>query len=145
MKNLFIILQLIFLFNLSPLLFSQEITDEEWQKQMDSLTLRKNQLLGDIFGLDKIVDSLKSDNTKLDSLLSAKKNEMYKILNVSSYQVSEYKKKFWDLYNRIENRIGDYESLSDELEEISKSRIRLLYEFRRPFEKMREYLDNFHK
>ncbi len=123
----------------------KEMTEDEWQKQMDSLTLVKIKLIEAKAGLYKISDSIKVENKKLDSLLNEKKEEMYKILGVSFYQVSEYKKKFWDLYNRIENRIGDYESLCEELEDISKSRIRLLYEFRKPFEKMKEYMANFYK
>lgn len=123
----------------------KEMTEDEWQKQMDSLTLVKIKLIEAKAGLYKISDSIKIENKKLDSLLNEKKEEMYKILGVSFYQVSEYKKKFWDLYNRIENRIGDYESLCEELEDISKSRIRLLYEFRKTFEKMKEYMANFYK
>lgn len=126
-------------------IYAQKITEEQWQRQIDSLTFLKYKIKIDLLGLDKTVDSLKSDNKKLDSVLNAKKEDMYKILDVNSYQVSEYKKKIWDLYNRIENRIGDYESLCSELEEISKSRIRLLYEFRKPFDKMKENMGNFNK
>jgi len=135
---------ILFLF-CSSLTAQEEMTEEEWQKKIDSLTLVRFKLLEKIVGLDKMSDSIRIENKKLDSILGEKKAEMYKILDVSFYQVSEYKKKFWDLYNRIENRIGDYGSLSDELETISKSRIRLLYEFRKPFEMMKENLENFDK
>lgn len=129
----------------SSLKAQEEMTEEEWQRKIDSLTLMKFKLMEKIVGLDKISDSIRIENKKLDSILGDKKAEMYKILGVSFYQVSEYKKKFWDLYDRIENRIGDYESMCDELETMSKSRIRLLYEFRKPFEKMKENMKNFDK
>lgn len=144
MKKVLFILIPILLFSVT-IKAQKELTEEEWQKQMDSLTLIKIKLLEVKTGLDKMGDSIRIENKKHDSILGDKKTEMYKILGVSFYQVSEYKKKFWDLYNRIENRIGDYEYMCDELETISKSRIRLLYEFRKPFEKMKENLENFDK
>ncbi|MCX6166011.1 MAG: hypothetical protein NTU73_14310 [Ignavibacteriae bacterium] len=144
MKKVLFLLISIILFSVS-LKAQKEMTEEEWQKQMDSLTLIKIKLLEVKTGLDKMGDSIRIENKKLDSILGDKKTEMYKILGVSFYQVSEYKKKFWDLYDRIENRIGDYESMCDELEAISRSRIRLLYEFRKPFEKMKKNLENFDK
>jgi hypothetical protein len=144
MKKVLFILIFFMLFSVT-LKAQKDMTEEEWQRKIDSLTLVKFKLMEKIVGLDKMSDSIRIENKKLDSILGDKKAEMYKILGVSFYQVSEYKKKFWDLYNRIENRIGDYESMCDELENISKSRIRLLYEFRKPFEKMKENLENFDK
>ncbi|MFA5404966.1 MAG: hypothetical protein WC358_08535 [Ignavibacteria bacterium] len=146
MRKFTVLFLLVLLFAFFNILNAQEkLTDEEWQKQMDSLTLRKFKLMEQIVGLDKVNDSVKIENEKLDSILGDKKAEMYKILGVNSYQVSEYNKIFWDLYNRIENRIGEYESLCDELETMSKSRIRLLYEFRKPFEQMKKNMENFNK
>jgi hypothetical protein len=144
MKKVLLILISILLFSIS-LKAQKDMSQEEWQRQMDSLILKKFILMEQLVGLDKYNDSIKIENKKLDSILGDKKSEMYKILGVSSYQVSEYKKKFWDLYNRIENRIGEYENLKEEFSEISESRIRLLYEFRRPSEKMKENLENFNK
>jgi hypothetical protein len=144
MKKTLFLLIIMFFFSVS-LKAQKEMTEEEWQKKMDSLTLIKLKLVEKKAGLDKTSDSIKTENKKLDSILDEKKAEMYKILGVSFYQVNEYKKKFWDLYNRIENRIGDYESLCDELETLSKNRIRLLYEFRKSYEKMKECMDNFYK
>lgn len=135
-----------FLFAIFSSLEAQnEMTVEEWQRQIDSLTMAKVILIEKLYNLDKANDSIKTENKKLDSILSDKKEEMYKIIGVNSNQVSEYKKKFWDLYNRVENHIGEYDKLNEEYLEISKSKIRFLYEFRQPIEKMKVNLDNFNK
>jgi len=132
-KN-FLVLVLIFLFTISmeSSLFAQddeEITPEEWSKQMDELTAKKNELQAEIISLYAEADSLNKIIADKEVLYEKESEKIYWWIGSSASGVAEFRKMFESTENIINNKLESKEAMLEKFKKIDSSRIKCLPEF----------------
>ncbi|MFA5404065.1 MAG: LysM peptidoglycan-binding domain-containing protein [Ignavibacteria bacterium] len=84
-----------------------EITDAEWQKQMEELTARKKGLEENISVFSKEIDGLKTSlSNKIEESQNAEK-EFYSAIGMTKSSLEDFKKKFDETEKKILNRTGN--------------------------------------
>ena len=120
------------------------ITEEEWHKHIDELTARKINALIEYDKLEKQKDTLVKRKKVTDSLCNRLQTEIYEMLNTNASEVSEFKNRF----DATERKILDASAPLSDIKEywydyISSSKIRLLSQFRKRYEVMKEKIENW--
>ena len=139
MKNLKIILVVVALLVAAnvQMLLAQEMTKDQWQDAMKTYTARKADLQNQLTQVQKDIDGLKEQSTKLDADVNACHDALLALLGVSQ---SEYDA-FINELSSTEKRVGELQAMSDaqllqnkdevkkidgRLGEMSKSKIALI-------------------
>jgi hypothetical protein len=120
------------------------MTMEDWQKYMDELTYRKDNAMSEYARLEKERDSLLKRNKISDSLYNQLQSEIYDMLNTNASEVSEFKNRF----EATERKVIDVSAPLSDIKEywynwITNSKIRLLKEYRKRYEIIRDKIENW--
>lgn len=120
------------------------ITVEDWQKLIDELTIRKNNAYSEYSRLEKEKDTLIKKKKITDSLCIQLQAEIYEMLKTNASEVSEFKNRF----ETTERKILDISAPLNDIKEywynyISSSNLRLLSQFRKRYEVMKEKIENW--
>ncbi len=118
----------------------EEMDEEEWQRQMDELTARKNDLMNQLNSLNADVDALKKMNKDKDAELEKAENDLYGSVGATKSQVADYRRKFEALEKKINSKSGSKEDAEKEFAEIEASKIRCLPEFWDRYQAMKKKL-----
>ena len=122
----------------------QPMTEQDWQKYVDELTARKINAQSEYFKLEKQKDTLVKRKKVTDSVCNQLQAEIYEILNTNASEVSEFKNRF----DATERKILDVSAPLSDIKEywydfILGSKIRLLSQFRKRFQVMKEKIENW--
>ncbi|MCX6165011.1 MAG: hypothetical protein NTU73_09180 [Ignavibacteriae bacterium] len=122
----------------------QPMSMEDWQKRIDELTIRKNNAYSEYNRLEKEKDTLVKKKKITDSLCNQLQAEVYAMLNTNASEVSEFKNRF----DATERKVLDVSAPLSDIKEywynyISNSKIRLLSQFRKRYEVMKEKIENW--
>ena len=95
----------------------EEMDEEEWQRQMDELTVRKNDLMTALNSLNSDVDALKTMNKNKDGELEKAENDLYGSVGATKSQVADYRRQFEALEKKINSKSGTKEDADKEKDE----------------------------
>ena len=123
-----------------------EITDAEWQQQMEELTARKK-------GLEDNLKTYATDILDLKSILSKKisdannaENDLYLALGTTKAGLEDYKKKFSETEKKILNRTGNpADARKYYFNEIAASKAKCLPEYWQRYVTMKQKLEQWEK
>jgi len=118
-----------------------EMTEEEWQKQMDENTAKKNELTGKLDQLSKDIDALKKTNSEKDAAVIKAEEDLYSSVGSTKSGVADFRKKFEAVEKTINKKEGKKEDAVKMFAEIEASRIKCLPEFYDRYKKMKAALD----
>ncbi|PJA97522.1 MAG: peptidoglycan-binding protein LysM [Ignavibacteriales bacterium CG_4_9_14_3_um_filter_34_10] len=114
----------------------KEMTEEEWQMEINTLNTKKAQLTKDISSLQKDVNNLKTKKTNMASyedcmkeLYAMSKEETSSPAQISESDVADYRKQVSDLNSMINNRSGSKQDLLAQLEALKQNNNSALPEF----------------
>lgn len=127
----------------SSVFAQEEMTEEEWQMQMDELTVRKNDLMSMLNSLNSDIDGLRRQSSQKDQDLEKAENDLYASVGATKSQVADYRTKFNDLERKINSRTGTKEDAEAEFAVIEASKIRCLPEFWDRYNAMKKKLDEW--
>lgn len=117
-----------------------EMTEEEWQKQMDEYTAKKNELTGKLDQLTKDVDALKKTNSDKDAAVVKAEEDLYASVGSTKSGVADFRKKFEATEKFINKKEGKKEDAQKMFAEIEASKIKCLPEFYDRYKKMKDAL-----
>jgi len=117
-----------------------EMTEEEWQKQMDENTAKKNELTGKLDQLTKDIDALKKTNTEKDAAVVKAEEDLYASVGSTKSGVADFRKKFEQVEKTINKKEGKKEDAEKMFAEIEASKIKCLPEFYDRYKKMKDAL-----
>lgn len=120
------------------------ITEEDWHKHIDELTARRINALIEYDKLEKRKDTLVKRKKVTDSIFNQLQAEIYEMLKTNASEVSEFKNRF----DATERKILDVSAPLSDIKEywydwITKSNLRLLSQFRKRYEIMKEKIENW--
>jgi LysM repeat protein len=118
-----------------------ELTEEEWQKQMDEYTAKKNELAGKLDQLSKDIDFLKKNNSEQDAAVVKAEEDLYSSVGSTKSGVADFRKKFEAVEKTINKKEGKKEDAIKMFAEIEASKIKCLPEFYDRYKKMKAALD----
>src|SRR5690606_30230829 len=95
----------------------EEMDEEEWQRQMDELTARKNDLMNQLNSLNTDVDAMKKMNNDKNAELEKAENDLYGSVGATKTQVADYRRKFEALEKKINSKSGSKEDAEKERSE----------------------------
>ena len=127
---------LLLIVDLRPVM-AQEMTKDEWQAQMTSLTAKRTDLQAQLTKLTGDAVGLKSQSDKLDADIKACEDALYALLGVTKADVDAFDKELSDMEKRVAElqRMSDaelvshkdeVETLNNRLNEMAKSKIALI-------------------
>ncbi|MBN1301707.1 MAG: LysM peptidoglycan-binding domain-containing protein [Melioribacteraceae bacterium] len=130
MKSLkfFAVLSILLLFSANIFAQEKEMTEEEWQSEINRLTAQKNELTKELNSLQNDVNNLKSTKTGLQSYDDCM-NELYALVGASEAEVAKFRTQIADVNGRIGNDNYDKEDIVAQWENLSKNKISALPEF----------------
>ena len=117
-----------------------EMTEEEWQKQMDENTALKADLMGRLDQLSKDIDNLKKQNTEKDAAVVKAEEDLYASVGSTKSGVADFRKKFEAVEKTINGKQGKKEDAEKMFAEIEASKIKCLPEFYDRYKKMKTAL-----
>lgn len=98
----------ILFFSVAATAFAQEMSKDEWQRQMNENTFKRNDLKTRLDRLNSDITSMKNQSSKLDADLAACEDELYKLLGVTREEVEAF-----------DRELARYEKRADELMKLS--------------------------
>ncbi len=107
---------------------TREMTEEEWQNEVNSLTEKKTTLTNEATGLQNEIKDLKAKNLALQTYENCM-DELYAIIGATKTDVENYKAQVNGLSTKIANQEGPKNDRVAELTELQKSKISALPEF----------------
>ena len=125
----------------------EEMTMEQWQQEMDELTVRKNDLMNQLNGLNRDIDALKKQNTDKDAELTKAENDLYGAVGTTKSGVADFRGKFEAAEKRVNGlncataKQDDIDAVNKDLAAITASKIRCLPEFWSRWEAMKKKMD----
>lgn len=150
--KLILIVSVVFLCT-APDALAQEMSKDQWQKEMNQATTRRNELKTKLDKLNVDITNLKSQSSKLDADLTACENELYGMLGMTREQVDAFDKELTGYENRTEElmRMSDADLLkykdeinntSKHVDEMSKNKVARLPRFSNRLSTLRKKVDN---
>ena len=119
---------------------TEEMDEEEWQRQMDELTVRKNDLTNQLNSLSTEIDGLKKTSADKDAELTKAENDLYASVGSTKSGVADFRKKFESLEKTINSKSGTKEDAEKDFAEIEASKIKCLPEFWDRYQAMKKKL-----
>ncbi|MFC2093665.1 LysM peptidoglycan-binding domain-containing protein [Bacteroidota bacterium] len=120
---------------------TEEMDEEEWQRQMDELTVRQNDLTNQLSSLNTEIDGLKKTSADKDAELTKAENDLYASVGSTKSGVADFRKKFESLEKTINSKSGTKEDAEKDFAEIEASKIKCLPEFWDRYQAMKKKLD----
>ncbi|MBI4811572.1 MAG: hypothetical protein HY800_09090 [Ignavibacteriales bacterium] len=111
MKNIYIFSTIIFLLFLivAPSIAQEEMTKEQWQTEMASYKAKEADLQSQLTQLNKDIEDLKAQSTKLDADILACEDALYALLGVTRADVEAFDSEL----TQMENRVSEFQRMSD--------------------------------
>jgi len=128
MKILKSLLLVILFFSVNLVAQTREMTEEEWQNEVNTLTQKKTTLTTDATTLQNEIKDLKAKNLALQSYENCM-DELYTIIGASKTDIDNYRTKVNTLNSKIERQEGPKNDRVAELNELKLSKISALPEF----------------
>ena len=122
---------------------TEEMDEEEWQRQMDELTVTKNDLTNQLNSLNTEIDGLKKTSADKDAELTKAENDLYASVGSTKSGVADFRKKFESLEKTINSKSGTKEDAEKDFAEIEASKIKCLPEFWDRYLAMKKKLDGW--
>jgi LysM repeat protein/cell division protein FtsB len=125
-------------------LFAQdetEMTEEEWQRQMDEYTAKRDQLNSQISDINKEIDALKKTSADKDAAISKAEEDMYASVGSNKAGVADWRAKFEALEKDCKGKKGTKAELDIRYAELDKSKIKCLPEFWNRWNDLRKCID----
>ena len=111
-------------------LFAQEeMTMEEWQKQWDEYTAKKEQVTKDIDGINKEIDGLKKTSADKDAAIAKAEEELYASVGTTKAGVADWRAKFEAFEKDVKGGKISLEDCEKRKAELDKSKVKCLPEF----------------
>jgi nucleoid-associated protein YgaU len=118
----------------------EEMTMDEWQKQIKDYTATRDSLKSQLTALDSEITALTAQSAEKDSAIAKCEDELYALVGATRAQVEEYRGKVNALESKVDeltklsnqdlwDRKGDVDTAQNDLNELRKSKISLLTEF----------------
>jgi nucleoid-associated protein YgaU len=136
------ILSLLLLLSVSMVAQEQkEMTEEEFQAEMNRLTQQKVELTKEITELKSQIESLKAKKAALKPIDESQK-ELNELVNGTDASIARFRKDVSDLEGKIQRREGSVEDAQLALDNLKKNKIAALPEFNEKiFGQMQRQLD----
>jgi peptidoglycan hydrolase CwlO-like protein len=130
MKSIKFFAVLSFLLFFSANLFAQdkEMTEEEWQSEINRLTAKKNELTKELNSLQNDVNNLKSTQAGLQSYDDCM-NELHAMVDATEADVNKFNSKIAELNAKIGNDKFDKEDIMAQWEALASNKISALPQF----------------
>jgi len=122
---------------------TEEMDEDEWQRQMDELTVTKNDLTNQLNSLNTEIDGLKKTSADKDAELTKAENDLYGSVGSTKSGVADFRKKFESLEKTINSKSGTKEDAEKDFAEIEASKIKCLPEFWDRYLAMKKKLDGW--
>ncbi len=119
---------LMLLLALSVNLFAQEITEEEWQAEMNNLTAQRTALTKELDLLKTQIAELKETNASLQSYEDCQ-NDLYALVGATKQDVDDFRTLVNDLQVKISKQQKPKSDRQAELDNLKSSKISALPEF----------------
>lgn len=107
---------------------TREMTEEEWQNELNSLTQKKTTLTDETTKLQNEIKELKAKSLGLQSYENCM-DELYAIIGATKTDVDNYRANVNNLSGKIERQEGTKEDIAAELKNLQLSKISALPEF----------------
>ena len=132
--------------------FAQEMSKEEWQKEMNQAAARRDELKARLDKLNADITNLESQSPKLDADLVACEDELFKLLGMTRDQINAFEKELSSYESRTDElvRMSDADllryrdeinSMSKRIDEMSKSKASKLQRFASRLLSLRKKVD----
>lgn len=123
-----------------------ELTDAEWQQQMEELTARKKGLEDNLKTYGDDLQDLKALLSKKTSDAGTAENELYLALGTTKAGLEDFKRKFSETEKKILNRTGTpADARKYYFEEIAASKAKCLPEYWQRYITMKQKLEQWEK
>jgi peptidoglycan hydrolase CwlO-like protein len=118
----------------------EEMTKDEWEKQIQDYTTQRNALKAQLDQLDLDLKAMTSNLADKDAAVTKCEDELYALVGATRAQVEEYRNSVATLENKVDalsklsnqdlwNQKGEVDAAQNDLNELRKSKISLLTEF----------------
>ncbi len=118
----------------------EELTKEEWQRQITELTAKRNELKSRLDGLDSEISGVKAKLSELDAAIQRCKDETYALVEASDAEIAAFDERLKGVEGRVDklSRMSDEELLKNRdeldkllsnLDEMGDTKLGLLPEF----------------
>mgnify|MGYP001608396015 FL=1 len=118
----------------------EEMTKEEWEKQIQDYTTQRILLKAKLDKLDADIKALKAQSDQKDAAYAKCEEELYALVGATRAQITEYRGKVNALESKVNDltrlsnqdlwdRKGEVDGAQNELNDLRKSKISLLTEF----------------
>ena len=121
----------------------EELSEEEWQKQMDESTIKKNDLQHKLYLLFKEADSLNKVIAEKEAEFGKELNHLYLWVGSTESGVADYRVSFESTEKSINGKLGSREEQIKKFEEIEASKIKCLPEFWYRYQEMKKKTDQW--
>lgn len=119
---------LVLMLALSVNLFAQEITEEEWQAEMNNLTAQRTSLTKELDLLKTQIAELQETNASLQSYEDCQ-NDLYALVGATKQDVDDFRMLVNDLQVKISKQQKPKSDRQAELDNLKSSKISALPEF----------------
>ena len=130
MKSLkfFAVLSLLLFFSANLFAQEKEMTEEEWQSEINRLTAKKNELTSELNALQNDVNNLKSTQAGLQSYDDCMKS-LYAMVDASESDIANFRKMVAELNGKIGNNNYAKEDILAMWDKIASNKMSALPEF----------------
>ena len=114
-----------------------EITEEEWQAQMDEYTAKKNDLTGRLEQITKDIEQVKKTNVERDAQLVKAEDDLYASVGSTKSEVATFRANFEKVEKMVNKKEGKKEDVQKAMDLIELNKIKCLPEFFERWKKMK--------
>jgi len=122
-----------------------EMTMEDWQKQMDENTAKKDEITIQLNNLNTEIDGLKKTNADRDAALTKAESDLYAAVGSTKSGVADYRKDFEATEKMINSKSGNVADARKKFDMLKASKVRCLPEFWDRFNAMEKKLIDWEK
>ena len=122
------ILSLLLLFSVSIMAQEEEMTTEEFQKEMNRLTQEKVELTKEVNELKSSIDALKAKKAALKSIDDSQA-ELYALVGATDANLARYRKDVAELEAQLRRKEGSVDDAALALENLQNNKLSALPEF----------------
>ena len=127
-KFLTVLLVLFFSVSLFAQDQGEEMTEEEWQSEMNRLTEKKADLTSELDVLQNDVNNLRKSQNDLQDPADCME-ELYELVGATEADINQFRKRVNVVKNRVESKNGPKKDVQAELSKLQSSKISALPEF----------------
>jgi nucleoid-associated protein YgaU len=118
----------------------EEMTKDEWQKQIQEYTAKRDALKSQLDALEAEIKALTAQSADKDAAIAKCEDELYALVGATRAQVEEYRGKVNALESKVDDltklsnqdlwdKKADVDAAQNDINELRKSKISLLTEF----------------